>query len=36
LVKRAVTVAVPGLSAVANPVDELMLTMPELLELHAT
>jgi hypothetical protein len=33
-VKRAVIVAVPGLTAVASPVEELMLTIPELLELQ--
>jgi hypothetical protein len=33
LVKRAVMVAVPGLTAVANPVEEPMLAIPELPEL---
>jgi hypothetical protein len=36
LVKRAVMVAVPGTTAVASPVEELMLAIPVLLELHAT
>ena len=35
-VKMAATVAVPGLTAVASPVEALMLTIPALLELHAT
>jgi hypothetical protein len=35
-VKRAVMVAVPGAAPVANPVEELMVTILVLLELHAT